>query len=54
MLELFVAGAFLAAASAIATLDAAPARAVFYSLARRRCRRRQADHDALGRNKPQP
>jgi hypothetical protein len=47
MLELFVAGAFLVAASAIAVLDAAPARAVFYSLARRRRRRRQAEHDAL-------
>jgi hypothetical protein len=47
MLELFVAGAFLVAASAIAVLDAAPARAVFYSLARRRRRRRQAEHDGL-------
>lgn len=45
MLELVVAGAFLVAASAIAALDTAPARAVSYSLARRRRQRRQPEHD---------
>ena len=49
MLELVVAGAFLVAASAIAALDTAPARAVSYLLARRRRRRGQPEHDVRRR-----
>ena len=49
MLELVVAGAFLVATSAIAALDTAPARAVFYLLAQRRRRRRQPEHDVRRR-----
>jgi len=49
MLETVVAGAFLVAASAIAALDTAPARAVSYLLARRRRRRRQPEHDVRRR-----
>jgi hypothetical protein len=41
MLEPLVAGALLLAASMVAGLDTAPARAVQYALAQRRRRRRQ-------------
>jgi len=41
MLEQFVAGGLLLAASVVAGLDTAPARAVLYALAQRRRRRRQ-------------
>jgi hypothetical protein len=40
MLEPLVAGAFLLAATTVAALDTAPARAVLYALAQRRRRRR--------------
>jgi hypothetical protein len=48
MLEQFVAGGFLLAASTVAALDTAPARAVMYALAQRRRRRRQVRSAASG------